>query len=113
MNNAFFNNPAIAAEPLSVAYHVEDPEGPYSGTRTATVYKRGRLEHWPDGSVWAFEWRVVTKITKTGLASCQTAVISITTTLRLQPIRGCSTRRWRDEQLNLSMRWLRLRSRGR
>jgi hypothetical protein len=60
MNNAFFNNPAIAEEPLSVAYYAEDLEGPYSGTRIATVYKRGRLEHWPEGSCWAFEWRVVT-----------------------------------------------------
>lgn len=56
----FFTNPKIAEEPLAEVYHAYGYEGAYSGTRTATVYKRGRLEHWPEGSCWAFEYRVVT-----------------------------------------------------
>jgi hypothetical protein len=53
-----FTNPALAAEPLTEVYSATDCV--FNDVRTATVYKRGRLEHWPEGSCWAFEWRVVT-----------------------------------------------------
>lgn len=58
--SSFINNPKLAPEPLTEIYHVDAHEGAYSGTRVATVYKRHPQEHFPEGSVWAFEYRVVT-----------------------------------------------------